>query len=177
MNKQKLFLLVCIGQIITGLYGMESKRHSSGRTPLHKAVMRGNFEEVKHLLEQKADPNCQDHTFNGATPLHFAAASKCTTILQLLIDHNANIDAHNNRQKSTPLHVAAFLGRTRIVGRLIANLANPNLTDDDELTPYKLAYTLKHYDTANTLFYSRFIKPILLDNYLRRYLHGRQIQQ
>lgn len=45
-----------------------------GQTALHIAVMWGNPESVKVLLEQKADVNMKNKV-NGATPLHIAATS------------------------------------------------------------------------------------------------------
>jgi ankyrin repeat protein len=46
---------------------MTTNRDEHGRTPLHLAIIDGNIEECKRLLQEGADVNAQDN--DGNTPL------------------------------------------------------------------------------------------------------------
>jgi ankyrin repeat protein len=54
---------------------------------------------------RKADPNKA-----GDTPLHVAASSDFTSIIQLLVDHGANLNAKNEKGQ-TPLALTTMGGR------------------------------------------------------------------
>jgi len=54
------------------------------------------------------------------TPLHYASEHGHTDVIQLLIDHGADIDA-KNKWGTTPLHLASSHGHTEIVKLLKAN--------------------------------------------------------
>jgi uncharacterized protein len=63
----------------------------------------GDFQEVKRLLEQKVDANTPGN--RGA--LHFAASKGGIELMQLLIEHQANIE-QSDSIGWTPLHMATF---------------------------------------------------------------------
>ena len=84
-------------------------------TALHKAVFGSHLDVVEFLLEKQADPNIADK--EGNTPLHLAikifvnkkfpffSESAEFSIIELLINNNANIDA-KNAEGETPLDYA-----------------------------------------------------------------------
>jgi hypothetical protein len=68
------------------------------RTALHVAVMYGNIDIIRLLLQHKANAKVEDVA--GSTPLHIAAmhhdGEKLLMIFRLLVDHGADPDAKND---------------------------------------------------------------------------------
>ncbi|XP_020297141.1 uncharacterized protein LOC109861755 isoform X3 [Pseudomyrmex gracilis] len=60
-------------------------------TPLHFAVLNGDIEIVKMLLDRRANVNAT--TWQGTTPLHYAIENKKIEIAELLLNHGANVNA------------------------------------------------------------------------------------
>lgn len=63
-------------------------------TELHRAVIKGDLNETKRLLDQKIDPNV-----GSITPLHYAAFQRNVELVKLLKRYGARLDviADNNR--------------------------------------------------------------------------------
>ncbi|UCF99096.1 MAG: ankyrin repeat domain-containing protein, partial [Spirochaetaceae bacterium] len=95
-------------------------------TILHTAVMRGECNIVKVLLESGANAHALDAATE--TPLHLAASRDNREITTLLIKYGANIDYQNHYGKF-PLQLAAFEGNMDIVELLLANGADLSLKD------------------------------------------------
>lgn len=70
-------------------------------------------------------------------------------ILQLLLDHGANVAAVCNG--TTPLHHAAFHGNLPAVQCLVEHGALPNRSNDHGVTPLHVAYRMQHYEVAEYL--------------------------
>jgi ankyrin repeat protein len=82
--------------------------NAQGRTALHEAAETGDEQVLKLLWKLKADANILDN--DEKTPLHIAAESGRTSVVEHLIDKfGASIRART-RDGSTMLHVAAFSG-------------------------------------------------------------------
>lgn len=62
---------------------------STGAQPLHHASMKGKAEEVKLLLNVKANVNAQ--TLRGFTPLHFAYRFGHDECVNILLENGANV--------------------------------------------------------------------------------------
>ncbi|WP_369324001.1 ankyrin repeat domain-containing protein [Leisingera aquaemixtae] len=69
--------------------------------------MAGHEEAARILLEYGADPNAD--TALG-TPLMVAAGRDRTELIELLLDHGADLEATGGREERTPLHSAAASG-------------------------------------------------------------------
>ena len=104
-------------------------RDEKGLTPLHYAVINGNLELMKLLLESGADPDAQSRT--GYSPLHAAAALSEYAAAKILLDSGAEADIAN-RRGWTPLMEAARLGRLETAGLLAARGASLDLKDLEE---------------------------------------------
>uniref|UniRef100_T1ILR7 Ion transport domain-containing protein n=1 Tax=Strigamia maritima TaxID=126957 RepID=T1ILR7_STRMM len=66
----------------------------------------------------------------GNTPLHVAAMKGYLSVVQYLLDQDAQID-HKNEDEQTPLHFAAKHGKTKVVRELLKR-KQPIVNDEDE---------------------------------------------
>ncbi|XP_034112276.1 ankyrin repeat and sterile alpha motif domain-containing protein 1B isoform X2 [Drosophila albomicans] len=115
---------------------------------LLEAARKGDIKIVGKLLELTAkrhgplssfrrspNINCQD--VNGYTALHHACLNGHSSIVRLLLSHNAQIDVPDIRG-STPLFLASWAGHQEIVKMLLFNSpmpANPNAQTIENETP------------------------------------------
>ena len=72
---------------------------------LYHGAASGQYESVKWLLNNKADPNSADESSGGMTPLHIAARNNHGDIIRLLLAHGADHHKANN-EGETPLDIA-----------------------------------------------------------------------
>ncbi len=99
----------------------------------------GNIYLVSQLLEQEPGELTHATDKTGKTALHWAAARGNDALVQLLLDHDADIDARDTNG-NTPLHLAARNGNLSMVKLLIARGANATIVNRDGQTPLALAY-------------------------------------
>lgn len=137
-------------------------RDEEGNTPLHKAIMVGNFDEVRKLVQAGADINVPND--RGNTPLHVAVGIFSLEIAKYLIKNGANVNAAN-KQGITPLHVAAdavlTFGITGMLYRheshfdmvklLVESGADVNVKDDDGETPLHYACACENLEVVKYL--------------------------
>ena len=96
-------------------------------TRLSKACCRGILDVVKEELKAASSSNDPDRLaqelsaqddWAGSTPLHWAAFSGNMTIVQLLLDANADPTVRNTRDSSMPIHLAARYNRSQALASL-----------------------------------------------------------
>ncbi|RYP63847.1 hypothetical protein DL771_009075 [Monosporascus sp. 5C6A] len=69
-------------------------------SPLHLAVLAGQYTIVERMLVEGSDANLRCPQFHYATPSHMAAATKNgAAILKLLRDHGANLDQLDEKRR------------------------------------------------------------------------------
>jgi len=102
--------------------------NASDESPLMLAAIKGNQELVTKLLARDAAVNK-----TGWTPLHYAASSGQLTIIKVLLDKYAFIDAQSPNG-TTPLMMAAMYGSTQGVELLLAEGADPLLKNQQGMT-------------------------------------------
>lgn len=104
-----------------------------GNTPLHMAVLQGEFKRVKAILKKRPEWVNLANVF-GITPLHYAAIADDHKIAALLIKSGASLNART-KTGITPLYGAVSQGKEEMVGLLISKGARVNEATDDGAIP------------------------------------------
>jgi len=157
MNKTLLcMILIFSAYSINSAADSEINRNKHGDTPLHIAVIKGDFAGAKSLIDGGAGVNLMN---DGASrPLHLAADKGHTDIAALLIKRGADVNAQDKWNR-TPLHLAAKNGHKELVQLLIRSGADVNAPDLKNRTPlYLIARKVKlnsgHIESARYLIRS-----------------------
>lgn len=101
---------------------------------------KGNFLNVKHLIEKGADVNAIiTKGFLKGSPLILAAAGGHAEIVKLLLDRGAHINIKDEEHGATALLYAVNAGQTEIVKLLIDRSADVNLKSKEGYTALSIA--------------------------------------
>jgi ankyrin repeat protein len=102
-------------------------RGSGRKRVIMMACQWGDASEVRQLIREypwlAEAPDA-----NGITPLHVASMWGHESIVRMLIDRGAKVNAQN-RAGMTPLHSASMAGHCGVVNMLLNEGADPNLCD------------------------------------------------
>ncbi|AXK60970.1 ankyrin repeat domain-containing protein [Candidatus Chromulinivorax destructor] len=102
-----------------------------------------NYPEiVKLLLQSGADANLPDLDEDGLIKiplLHKAVLNQNVSVMRILLDYRADINALGGITGGTALHEAVELCSLKIVDFLLQYDADKNILDDQGVTPYELA--------------------------------------
>uniref|UniRef100_A0ABD2VUY7 Uncharacterized protein n=1 Tax=Trichogramma kaykai TaxID=54128 RepID=A0ABD2VUY7_9HYME len=115
-------------------------RDNLGNSALHYAIHYGNVDMVEFLLLKGANPNVANN--DGMTPLHIIRAKRAVRVHLLMkflriSDHmqqTLQLDAQD-KMGNTPLHLAVRDGCFVMIEPLLRRGANPNLTNQEGMTP------------------------------------------
>ncbi|MDO4629792.1 MAG: ankyrin repeat domain-containing protein [Planctomycetia bacterium] len=115
--------------------------------PLFEAAGRGKLSVAQRKLERGANVNETD-SFFGETPLHRAAKVGDAAMIQLLLDHGADVSVQT-QYGDTPLHFAITGRNPEVIQLLLTYGANPRAEDIFGRTPAQCA---KFYPELHPLF-------------------------
>ncbi len=121
------------------------KKTSLG-TALLLAVSRKSDPVVNLLLNNGADVDIPN--INGFTPL--MAATDDTELVELLLEHGANVN-HQDKQGDSALILAAEFGRAATVQILLDSGADVSIRNDDGKTASQIASEKGHAETVKLL--------------------------
>ena len=104
----------------------EAYNDTLGKCPIHVAIENQSSSQLKALLEQennKANIDGLDQC--GRTALHLAAEKGLMDLVQVLLDHEADVDLEDALGRRTPLYVAAINKDSEVVRLLLTYGASP----------------------------------------------------
>ena len=117
-------------------------RSAQDESPLMLAALHGLLAECQGLIERGADVNKP-----GWAPLHYAATNGHLSVMQLLIEENAYLDAESPNG-STPLMMAAHYGTPSAVKLLLESGADPTLKNSLGLSAIDFAHQANRLESA-----------------------------
>lgn len=123
-------------------------------TPLYMAVLMGNADVAKILIDSGADANAD---FEGLNLLFVAALNGGNkAVTELLIVNGLDVNAKYTRSGPlngiTPLHIAATKGNIEVAESLIEHGADVNAKDNNGKTPLDCAISKEHIELAALIF-------------------------
>ncbi|KAM3616486.1 uncharacterized protein V6R79_018906 [Siganus canaliculatus] len=132
---------------------------SRGYTPLHLAALKGHTGICRQLLTNGASPDCR--TLQSWTPMHLAVLKGREATVVQLESQGACVNARGENGW-TPLHLACHQSESKVVERLLAASADPNVSEDSEgWTPLHVAcssgsfpsvlYLISHHADVNAV--------------------------
>ena len=146
---------------------------------LVEAAKGGDLEEVKKLLEQRANietvhtniptVHSRSCTFFQTTPLSFAAGEGHHEVVKLLLEQRAGVDA-KNPHKETPLAHAAGRGHHEVAKLLLVARAEVDAKDSWQNTPLSIAVARGHHEVVKLLLEQRAGVDANLKNQYQRTL-------
>ena len=110
-----------------------------------------DIEDAKMKLKNKKSEKAGTSTYYNESKLLKAVEKGDTTTVVALLKAGTNVDCHNNWEKWTPLHGAAFNNKHDIAKVLLAHGANVNARDQRKNTPLHQAAANSNHDIAKLL--------------------------
>jgi hypothetical protein len=114
-----------------------------GNSPLHVALLAGENEYARSLINQGADLNIKNNL--ELSPLHLAVFLNNDELTQQLINNGAEIDIKGN-SGYTPLHIAAEMNHLAIAKDLLFKGAKNSIKTNQKLTPKNIAKIQGNYE-------------------------------
>lgn len=137
--------LKVLGALLENKSTLVEVRTKNDESPLMLAALKGMIQVCEVLIRRGADVNKP-----GWAPLHYAATSGHTAVMQILLENHAYIDAASPNG-STPLMMAAMYGTTSASKLLLESGADPLLKNDLGLTALDFATRSKKMESAEVI--------------------------
>ncbi|TPP66477.1 Poly (ADP-ribose) polymerase [Fasciola gigantica] len=121
-----------LGELSSPLHSELSSDGESG--VIFDACRSGDVALVKKLLNSGISVNITDTSGRKSTPLHFAAGYGRREVVELLLEHGADVAARDDGGL-VPLHNACSFGHLEVVHIMLAAGSDPNARDCWNYTP------------------------------------------
>ena len=130
-------------EVVTELIGMSgiATADSWGCTALHHAVIGGNVDIVRILLDEpESGEMCLATDLSGQTPLHYAALTGNFLCAEAILENRSDLLVLKNEGGLTPMHVACLEGKHNVLSAIFVTDQNVlTLQDLDGMTPLHYA--------------------------------------
>lgn len=135
-----------------------------GRTPLHWACATGKLHLAKQLLTRPKNAKANVHAveIRQKTSLHLAVAHKRTDIVEMLLQHHANVNVMSDGGW-TPLHTACEIGCEDVVRMLLSAGADTNAKLLNGMSPLHIAAEGGHAEVVMLLLGRKEVKRAARD--------------
>lgn len=139
---------VVLGCIYSGKNDKQINYHQ--RIALHFRCHKGNYQQVKLLINNDVNINSTDHAFK--TALYKACYNKHYDIVKLLVDNGADVNI-SDIFDYTPLYLicGTWKGNVKIAKLLIDNGANVNAVNGHGDTPLSIAIRCENIEIVELL--------------------------
>ena len=144
-----LVLLLCAGCGKQDQASVDGKPDPRVVEEFSAACVKGEIERVKTDLARNPKL-ATGRNRDGYTPLHLAVSKCRVEIVQMLIDHGADVNA-KGKNDLTPLHVVASLGHVTMAEFLLAEGSEIDALDCRNWTPLHYSAMGGHSDVAEFL--------------------------
>ena len=134
---------------------IHNARSNGGETTLMLAVLKGQTESIRELVNAGANVNARDN--KGWTALLWAAFLGHTEAIRELVKAGANIEARSDSDR-TALVYAAFLGHTEVIRELVKAGANVNASTEYGNTAFDM-WQSKHKNHPDFQEISDLLRP------------------
>ena len=118
-------------------------------TKLHEAIQQGSVQDVQELILQGTDINAKNEM--DETPLYVALKLDMVSIVDILLQHGADVNCQKPTALETPLHLAAGRG-LEMVKVLISKGAKIEAKDLHGRTPFWCAALYGQYFNLEILY-------------------------
>ena len=122
-----------------------NRLNANGESPLMLAALKGYQDLAEKLIRKGADVNK-----TGWTPLHYAASGGHLSLISLLLENSAYIDAESPNG-TTPLMMAAMYGTPAAVKLLLQEGADPQLRNQQGLSALQFAQRGNRPDSVEAI--------------------------
>ena len=122
-----------------------NKLNAQGESILMLVAIKGQPALAEKLIQKGADVNK-----TGWTPLHYAASGDHASVIRLLLEKSAYIDAESPNG-TTPLMMAAMYGTAASVKLLLQEGADPKIKNEQGLTALDFAQRGKRPDAVEAI--------------------------
>lgn len=138
LNQQDLYSLLTVNRLFSSLLIPTLDRfaildhttyNSKTYCALHWAVKKNHIPLIQKLVTKGFTTDCRECSASGGeTTLHLAAWQGQESVVRLLLDHGAEVDAQNKHGR-TALHLATLRAHEGVVRLLLERGADVNLRD------------------------------------------------
>ncbi|XP_027194970.2 rabankyrin-5 [Dermatophagoides pteronyssinus] len=126
------------------------QRDGKGRTYLHVALQRNDYDAVLFLLDNGVNVNCRVADSQRKAPLHLAAETGSEIILRTLVLAGTELNVVT-QQNQTALHLASDLDKYQMVEILLDMGIDASVQDSNGNTALHLAAMKAHHNTCRVL--------------------------
>ncbi|MDB2687334.1 ankyrin repeat domain-containing protein [Mariniblastus sp.] len=132
----RTFLVVIpVAGLLLGLLGLAIQRHLSSNLSgeFYDAIHDGDSEAVRAFIDEGINLDADlgvNRGCNGCSPLQLASSRRASSVVQILIESGADVDATVPSNRFPPLHWAIKGGSVDVVEMLLLARADPNYICD-----------------------------------------------